>query len=93
MSLGTARAALRTDGVLHSGRLMGRLTERHKLGLLTLVLVAVAVACSGGEPARQDTSTPRDWEAVVSSARGQTLDLYMWGQFAVLRGIMELWHR
>ena len=79
MSLGTARAALRTDGALHPGRLLGRLTERHKLGLLTLVLVAVAVACSGGEPARQDTSTPRDWEAVVSSARGQTLDLYMWG--------------
>jgi len=79
MSFSAARANLRTYGAVNRGRLSGRLTERHRLGLLTLVLTVVAVACSGGESAPEDTGNPLDWEAIVSSARGQTLDLYMWG--------------
>jgi len=79
MSFGAARANLRTDGAVHPGRLLGRLTKRQWLLLLILALAAVAVGCSGGEPTRDNTSNPRDWDAVLNTARGQTIDLYMWG--------------
>ncbi len=79
MPFGTARVTLRTDGAVHPGRLLGRLVWRQRLVLLILALTAVAVGCSGGESARDDTSSPGDWEAVLDTARGQTIDLYMWG--------------
>jgi len=78
-SFGTVRATLRTDGAVHPGRLLGRLTELHRLALLIVALAAVAVGCSGGQSATDATSNPDDWEAVLNAARGQTIDLYMWG--------------
>ncbi|MCZ6737561.1 MAG: ABC transporter substrate-binding protein [Actinobacteria bacterium] len=79
MSFGTARATPQTDGALHPGRLLGRPAELRRLALLIVALAAVAVGCSRGESATDPTSTPGDWEAVLDTARGQTLDLYMWG--------------
>ena len=79
MTLGAAPATLRPDGEIHPGRLLGRLTVRRRLGLLTLALAAVAVACSGEESVPESTSNPLDWETIANSARGQTVDLYMWG--------------
>jgi len=49
------------------------------MGLLILALAVAAVACSGGGSAPANTSNPGDWEAITNTARGQTLDLYMWG--------------
>ncbi len=50
-----------------------------RLALLSVALAAVAVGCSHGEPATDPISNPGDWEAVLDTARGQTLDFYMWG--------------
>jgi ABC-type uncharacterized transport system YnjBCD substrate-binding protein len=77
MSFGTTRAALRTK--VHPGRLLSRLTARRRLVLLASAFALVAIGCSGGESAPDDTADPRDWEAVLATARGQTIDLYMWG--------------
>ena len=79
MSFGTARATPQTDGAIHPGRLLSRPAELRRLALLIVALAAVAVGCSRGESATDPTSTPGDWEAVLDTARGQTLDLYMWG--------------
>ncbi|MCZ6629973.1 MAG: ABC transporter substrate-binding protein [Actinobacteria bacterium] len=79
MPFDMAPATLRTDGAVHHGRLLSRLTERQRMGLLILALAVAAVACSGGESAPANTSSPGDWEAITKTARGQTLDLYMWG--------------
>jgi len=50
-----------------------------RLALLIVALAAVTVGCSGRESAPDPTSNPGDWEAVLETARGQTIDLYMWG--------------
>lgn len=53
--------------------------RRYPAAERTLVALAVvAAACSGGG-APQRILDPGDWEAVLTAARGQTVDLYMWG--------------
>ncbi|MCZ6631665.1 MAG: ABC transporter substrate-binding protein [Actinobacteria bacterium] len=79
MSFGTARATPQADGAVHPGRLLGRPVELRRLALLIVALAAVAVGCSRGESATAPSSDPGDWEAVLETARGQTIDLYMWG--------------
>ena len=48
------------------------------MATLVVVFAGVAAACSSN-PGDARVPDPDDWQSVLSTARGQTLDLYMWG--------------
>ncbi|MEE8330290.1 MAG: ABC transporter substrate-binding protein [Acidimicrobiia bacterium] len=53
---------------------------RHRSQSVVLVVVVlVAAACSTGPIADADIPDPSNWDEVVARARGQTVNLFMWG--------------
>lgn len=54
------------------------MTTRATAGLATAGLLLLA-ACSGGGGSGQPAPLPRDWAALEQAARGQTVNLFMWG--------------
>ncbi len=42
-------------------------------------IAVVAVACGAADAPTPDVPDPADWDAVVERARGQTVNLHMWG--------------
>ncbi len=79
LGYGTHRAPAPQMAFADTDRIVRCVRSLSRLALLIVALAAVAVGCSGGESATDPTSDPGDWEAVLDTARGQTLDLYMWG--------------